>query len=78
MKKIICLAMVVSLIELFPAFLCADNNQAYQLIGREISAGTDLGDITVGAQFIGKIFDGFWTEQGRFHKQNEHCFKGGQ
>jgi hypothetical protein len=66
MKKIAWLIMVVSLIVLFPAFLCADNNRPYQLIGREISPGIDLGDITVWALFVGKLFDSSWTERGRF------------
>lgn len=39
----------------------------FELIGREISAGIDLGDRTVGAIFVGKFFDSSYSsELGRF------------
>lgn len=72
MKKIAYLIIGVSLIALLPAFVSANNNQAFQLIGREISPGIDLGDITVGALFVGKFFDNSWAEQGRFTLVLDH------
>ena len=68
MKKIAHLILAVSLVLSFSSFVYAEEYpNPLRLIGREISPGIDLGNITVGALFIGKFFDGsFSSEMGRF------------
>jgi hypothetical protein len=64
MKKMLPLMLAAGVFMLFSTFAHADN---FELIGREISPGIDLGDTTVGALFIGKFFDSnFSSELGRF------------
>jgi hypothetical protein len=71
MKKIAHLILAVSLVLSFSSFVYADEypNQ-FRLIGREVSPGFDLGNITVGALFIGEFFyldsNGNWNKKGRF------------
>lgn len=66
MKKIAHLILAVSLVMLFSSFAYANGLQSFQLIGREIFPGFDLGNKRVGAVFLGKFFDEYWTEVGRF------------
>ena len=66
MKKIAHLVLAASLVILFSSFAYANGLQPFQLIGREVFPGIDLGDKRVGALFIGKFFDEDWTEIGRF------------
>lgn len=63
MKKVTLIFIAIVLVFTFSSAVCADN---FQVIGREISPGFDLGGITVGALFIGKFFDQYWNERGRF------------
>ena len=70
MKKIAYLILAVSLVISFSSFVYADD---FGLIGREVSAGIDQGDRTVGAFFIGKFFDGsFSSEMGGFTLTLDH------
>jgi hypothetical protein len=70
MKRIAYLIPAVSLVMSFSSFVYADD---FGLIGRELSAGIDLGDKTVGAFFIGKFFDSsFSSEMGRFTLTLDH------
>lgn len=70
MKKLVYLAMAVSLLMSVQSFCFADD---FQLIAREISPGFDLGERTVGALFIGKFFDSTsWEELGSFSVILDH------
>lgn len=69
MKKLAHLILAVILAISFSSFVYADD---FELIGREIFPGFDLGDRTVGALFIGKFFDEEWTERGRFTLVLDH------
>ena len=66
MKKVAYLILAFSLVMLFSSFAYANGLQSFQLIGREIFPGFDLGNRRVGAVFIGKFFDEDWAEVGRF------------
>jgi hypothetical protein len=70
MKKLAHLILAVSLAISFASFANADD---FELIGREISPGIDVGARTVGALFVGKFFDSrFSTELGRFTVTLDH------
>lgn len=70
MKKVAYFIFAVSLVMSFSTFVYAED---FELIGREISPGIDLGYKTVGALFIGKFFDGgFGSELGRFTVVLDH------
>jgi hypothetical protein len=64
MKRLSPIILTVSILLAFSTLAYADD---FELIGREISPGIDLGGKTVGALFIGKFFDSsLLTELGRF------------
>jgi hypothetical protein len=64
MKKLIYLVIAAGVFMALSTVALADD---FELIGREISPGIDMGDRTVGALFIGKFFDSsFSGELGRF------------
>jgi hypothetical protein len=64
MKKLLPIVFTVSVLLAISTFAYADD---FELIGREISPGINLGGRTVGALFVGKFFDSsFSTELGRF------------
>jgi hypothetical protein len=64
MKKLLYLVVAAGVFIILSTVALADD---FELIGKEISPGIDLGDRTVGALFVGKFFDSsFSSELGRF------------
>jgi hypothetical protein len=64
MKKIAYLILAAVMVMSFSSFVFADD---FQVLGREIYPGTNVGDRVVGALFVGKFYDGgFANERGRF------------
>ena len=75
MKKTAQLILAVCLVISFSGFVFAGGPQSFQLIGREVFPGINLGGETVGALFVGKFFDAY-GEQGQFSVSLDHNGEG--
>jgi len=74
MKRFTYLILAISLVMLFSSSVYADD---FEVIGREIFPGINLGERTVGALFVGKFFDSSSAnERGRFTLTLDHNGEG--